>query len=217
MAVSDHTPNDDAEERRAIARIEQALSELGADYSPPVGWEARVLAASARAPKKWWQRWQRWMVTAVPAALAAAAVMVVVIARRPVMSRDKNVQVAFSDTVIEDPCKNAAGNPACMNSQENACSAHQVRRLEASSSAAHLAMRLYKGSMLIQSCDDPKACETMRGTLGMRWTVTELGSYTALSFASNQPLPALTGALDPDLATLDRANITPRKKRFDCR
>jgi hypothetical protein len=226
MAVSEHTPSDEAEERRAIARIEQALSKLGSDYSPPLGWEARVLAASAQPPKRWWQRWQKWVLPAIPAALAAAAVLMFVIVKQPASPETRaGVQVTLSDTVIEDPCKNAAGNPACMNSDGSGCAIRQVRRLETTSAAAHLALRLYRGSSLVQSCDAPKACEVkmVQNQLSMIWTVKVLGSYTAVSIASDQPLPVLSGELDPDLAALERgkiantANIAHEKKLFDCR
>ena len=35
-------------------RIEEALAQLGAEYEPPLGWEARVLAAT-RAHRPWWR------------------------------------------------------------------------------------------------------------------------------------------------------------------
>ncbi len=56
-----------SDDDRARARIEAQLARLGAELSPPVGWQARVLAAAgARPPPGWW-------LGAHPAAAAAPA------------------------------------------------------------------------------------------------------------------------------------------------
>jgi hypothetical protein len=212
--VSDHDPND-VDDRRAIARIEQALSELGADHSPPLGWEARVLAASEQPPKPWWQRWQRWLVAGVPCAAAAAAVLFFVLTKQ---ANEGPLQIAVSRTVLEDPCVKADGTTACMSSGGD-CSIHQVNMLEATSSAAHRALRLYRGRTLIQSCEAATAgpCEVTKDKLRLPWKVDSLDHYVAVAVSSNEPLPALSGELDADLAKLASAKIATGEKSFHCR
>lgn len=215
MAVSDHTPND-VDDRRAFARIEQALSELGADHSPPAGWEARVLAASEPAPKPWWQRWQSWVIPGGSAAVAIAVVMLVVIPK--LSSNDGAPQLALARTVTEDPCVKADGSTACMSSGGD-CSLHQVSKLEATGSAPHRALRLYRERILIQSCDGSStaACEVTKDLLHMPWKVDVQGHYVVVAISSNQPLPALSGELDADLAKLATPAIASQEKSFHCR
>ena len=54
-----------------ISRIEAALARLGAEHEPPVGWEARVLAATAPPPRRaWW-----WLAIAMKALKAATRML----------------------------------------------------------------------------------------------------------------------------------------------
>src|SRR6185295_11711421 len=81
-------------------RIEAALAQLGAEYEPPLGWEARVLAATRARRPWWWYAMPGFAVTALAvcavalwptAALPALALSVEVQHPAPVRGREGQV------------------------------------------------------------------------------------------------------------------------------
>ncbi|MEJ7596582.1 MAG: hypothetical protein WKG01_01625 [Kofleriaceae bacterium] len=63
-------------EQQNDQRIELAIGELGREHEPPVGWEARVLAASTPKRRRWWM-------FAIPMFAVAALIVIVVGMRGP--------------------------------------------------------------------------------------------------------------------------------------
>src|SRR5262245_5012154 len=66
------------DDARVEARLEAALCSLGENLRPPLGWQARVLAAG-RVPA--WRRWLRRRELAFSAVIAAAAAVAVILWR----------------------------------------------------------------------------------------------------------------------------------------
>lgn len=215
-------PTDDAEERRAFARIEQALSELGNDYAPPQGWEARVLAASEPPPKPWWQRWQVWVLPAVPATAFAFALAFFLHGGEgsglPVAFHEGDVEVAYAD--------GAAPTTKVMASEPKALvAAKRELSFRLASDAEHRALRVYrKGALnygegsLVYSCESARpgpSCVVSSGLLVARWSFPDLDQYKLLRVAGSTPIPPAQQSLDAELHSLEEARLGHREIGFE--
>lgn len=222
-AVSEQSPIDDAEERRAFARIEQALSELGNDYSPPQGWESRVLAAREPKPKPWWQRWQIWVLPAVPATAFAFALAFFLHGGQggsglPVAFSDEKIEVAYADGVAPT-AKVMASDPKFL------IPAKREMSFRLAGDEQYRALRVYRrgplnygeGS-LVASCESERpspTCTVSSDLLVARWSFPDLDQYRLLRVAGSTPIPPPQQTLDADLSALDKAGLKPKELRFE--
>jgi len=153
-------------------RIERAIAELGSEHEPPIGWEARVLAASASTPKR------RWWLFAVPV-VALAAVIVVVIGLRGEGTR-RPLALAVAIEASGAVVRGTTAKPG------------DTVQATASGGAGQRAVWIYRGDReLVVACAGAKPC---------RATLASVGTYTVVALTAKQPLPAPTGSLDDDLA-----------------
>jgi hypothetical protein len=191
----------DAEaDKAALARIEQALSTIGAEDSPPVGWEARVLAARPPRRAPWW----RW-------ALAIPAVAAAVILLWRVFMVDGPPAVQLSMTVkSHGPLVRSAAAVSLGDSLTI-----QVR------GAGERVLWVYREGRLLIACPGDARCQASpsisAGELLLTWTVQDLGSYAVVAAGSASALPAPSGDLDADLGALAGAGADHEVKRFDIR
>jgi hypothetical protein len=157
-----------------IARIEAALAGLGAEHEPPVGWEARVLAAAgARQPRRWW-----WALAPV----AVLAVLVLALWRR---SPDP---IALGlDVAVE-------GGPLVRG---GAAHIGQTAHAVATGSARYRALWIYRRDRLVAACPGDPRCQ---GADRIDLPLSEGGSYRVVALASAAALPVPTGAFDRDVA-----------------
>jgi hypothetical protein len=151
-------------------RIERAIAGLGTEHEPPVGWEARVLAAST--PKR------RWWLVAVPALALAAVIAIVIGVRGDPAPKPFALAVAIeaSGAVV----RGTTAKPG------------DTVQATASGGAGHHAVWIYRGDReLVVACTGAKPC---------RATLASVGTYTVVALIAKQPLPAPRGSLDDDLA-----------------
>ena len=183
--MNDQKSMDDPEEQRAIARIEQALSSLGSEYSPPTGWEARVLAASeAPAPGlgqrfRSWRPWQRWLAIGSPALVLAAAALALWLFRAAPPSGRLQLALAAPDGVpVQMMGEDAPGDRIFPVNRE--------LRLSFESEQPHRALRIYRGDQLVFSCATTQpasaGCQLSADLLAATWTPTAIDRYTAVMF-----------------------------------
>jgi hypothetical protein len=162
----------DDDEKAALARIEQALSTLGAEAAPPLGWEARVLAAQpARRQAPWW----RWALV-VPA--AAGAVLVWRLLRPGEPAR---MQLAMTVTPHGPVVRSASG-----------ASLGDSMTLEVRGARQRI-LWIYREGRLLISCPGDARCQPSATALRLTWAVQDLGSYAVIAAASATALPAPSG------------------------
>jgi hypothetical protein len=165
-----------------IARIEAALASLGAEHEPPLGWEARVLAAAGRPRRMLW-----WF--SAPVALCAV-LLLCLWPRAP-------AQLAL-DLALE-------GGPRVRGEQRvGEGYTGQILRATASGGGAHRAIRIYCNDKLVAACPASEGC---RGADHIDFELRALGRYNIIALASGSPIPEPTGALDADLAALLEAGV----------
>jgi hypothetical protein len=207
--VNNHSTTDDPEERRAIARIERALESLGSEYSPPPGWEDRVLAATKQS---WWERlraWQRGLIVGGPALCAAlaAAVLWLGSSGAPALGR---LQIA---SVEPEPQMMARG-------EDHIFPSNKELRLTVPGEGEHRALRIYRGrGPLVFACETshPRApgCAIFPDRLSALWTPTALDRYTVVTLVSSEPLPVTTETLDGDNAATAKLDVRETKIQID--
>ncbi len=222
--MSEQSPNHDAEERRAFARIEQAISELGNDYSPPQGWEARVLAANEPPAKPWWQRWQIWVLPAVPATAFAFALAFFLhggpdrASGLPVAFHDDRVEVAYADGVAPTT-KVMASDPSFLIPAKREMSFRLV------GGERYRALRVYrKGPLnygagaLVAACESERpgpSCDVSADLLVAKWSFPDLDKYKLLRVAGGTPIPPPQETLDADLRALEEAGLHLKELAFE--
>lgn len=172
-----------------IERIEAALRGLGAEHEPPVGWEARVLAATApRKPLRWW-----WF--AAPA--AALAVVVIVILQGP---GEPGLQIALTYT----PGSVAVRGDASMHVGD-------IVHATATGGGPHYAVWIYRNDALVLTCPGARQCRISRDAITADATLT-MGKYTIVALSSDSPLPPPAGRYDADLARAREAGAEAVEK-----
>lgn len=169
-----------------ISRIEAALAGLGAEHEPPVGWEARVLAATAApTPRRWW--W--WLGAPLVAAIALLLWLV---------PRGASAHLAYTMTAEagdRGPTRGETGSTAHIG---------ETLHLTASSRGGHRELRLYRNDRLEVRCPTDPAC---RGTDGAEIKLLRSGTYKLVALAANEPIPEPGGSFDIDLAAAAKADV----------
>jgi hypothetical protein len=184
---------------RAHARIEAALGELGAELSPPVGWQARVLAAVAAPPRR--RRW--WL--ALPAALAAAALALVLWrALRPPARADVQLAVA-----VVRPGAVVRGDTANVG---------DIVTARALGDAPHRAVWIFRDKReLILACPGSPRCRAADGALIATATLELPGAYAIVALASRAAIPAPTASYDASVAAAEAAGARVRVQALAAR
>jgi hypothetical protein len=187
-------------------RIEAALARLGAEYEPPPGWEARVLAATAMlAPcPPWWRRWRwrwrwRWSIAPGLALAGAAAALVAYLApggEAPALALHVDIAhrapMRGPDAVVGDV-------------------AHIV-----ASGGGERELWIYRDeAALVMRCPGAPACRIADGSTAVDFALTQVGRYTVVALARPAALSALPGTYDEDLAAARRAGAELQQQTID--
>ena len=161
-----------------IARIEEALTRLGAEHKPPVGWEARVLAATAKPkPKPWW-----WL--AFPVVALAVIAIVLFFRRSP---SEQPLQLAL----------NREKGPV----QVRGTSAHvgEIVHATATGGGRYRVVWVYRDDRLVMACPGAPQCRRDREATVADVALDATGEYTFIALTSSSPVPAPAGQLDTDV------------------
>lgn len=159
----------------ALERIESALTALGAEHVPPIGWEARVLASTA-PPRR-----TRWWIWAAPLGVAAAVVVAFLLVRP---DSPRPLELAVS---VEQGGALVRG-----------ANAHVGDSIVASASGGgrQHAVWIYRDDRLVLACGNARPCRLVLATPG---------DYTVVALAADGEIAAPRGRLDDDVATAARA------------
>jgi len=186
-----------------LSRIEAALARLGAEHEPPVGWEARVLAATAPAPRKrsrWW-----WLSVPVGTVGAVAGLLLWL-----VPARGLALNVAFASP---------PGGAVVRGSSPHR---DEVMQVTATGGDRYREIRIYVDDELVLMCPrDPTCHGSERADLALSRT----GTYRVMALTSSSPIPPPNdpaGAsgprtLDRDLAQVRDAGLTPKESTYTVR
>lgn len=170
------------------ARIEAALARLGAEHQPPVGWEARVLAATARTQRPW------WLVpipVAVLAAIAIAIAVVIVIAPGPTPF-GATLAVTFTrDSAV------AYRAPSMM--------VGDVMRAKASGGSGQRAVWIYRDGRLLRACPGDPQCVASDDATIAELALPSVGRYLIVAVTSSADIPVPMGSEDADVAAAEGA------------
>jgi hypothetical protein len=163
-----------------IARIEAALARLGAEHKPPVGWEARVLAAVTKPkPKPWW-----WF--AFPVVALAVIALVVCFPRSPA---DQSLQLALD---IEKGGVVVRGTSAHVG---------DIVHATATGGGHHRAVWVYRDDHLVVACPGAPQCRRDGEATIADIVLDSTGEYTIVALTSKSPVPAPTGGFDQDVSS----------------
>jgi hypothetical protein len=181
------------------ARLEAALSGLGADRKPPAGWEAHVLAAIAEPPRR---RWWWWL--AIPStALAAAVVLAIVL-----WPRSRPLALEYNIEPTGPVVRGGSG-------------AHigDVLRAHATGGAAHRALWIYRNEQhLVAVCPgSSSSCDGSDTETTAKVTLETPGEYKIVALTSSSPIPAPTGRFDGDLSRALDAGAEQKIESLDVR
>lgn len=177
-------------------RIVAALARLGAEYEPPLGWQARVLAASRprRAHRPWWSY-------VMPAAAVAAAAVCVLQFRAPPRALAVDVDVEHRVAL--------RGSEAQVG---------DVARVTVSGGADHRALWVYRDEQrLVMSCPGDPGCAVSAAGITLAFELREVGNYTVVALSSGAALAAPSGSYDDDTAAARRAGATISEDRITVR
>lgn len=173
-----------------IARIEAALARLGAEHEPPVGWEARVLAATAApAPRRWW--W--WLGAPL---VVAIALLVWLVPRGP---NNGPVKLAYA-IIDEEP----GHGPTRGEPGGNSARLGQTLRITAPSRGSHREIRVYREDQLEVGCPGDAVCH---GADSVDIKLSRSGRYRILWLTASGPIPPPVGSFDADLAAVRNARV----------
>ena len=182
------------------ARIEQAISRLGADHEPPLGWQARVLAevaGSGRGRTQWWSRWWRAILPASVSAAVAFALLVWV-------ASPTKTTVALSIRRVSERQVLRGGEDFFFGDRLG---------VEADCGAARCAIRAYRDDRPLLACPGSRGCRVAGEISGVELDLDRLGEYLVIAFPA-AALPIVEesdGTLDGDLSRLRAANVVVRQ------
>jgi hypothetical protein len=175
-----------------LDRIEAALSRLGAEHEPPLGWEARVLAAVAAPRRRPW-----WQFAAPGLALAAAAVLAVWLSAAP-----QPAAVAFD--VRFDHSELVRGDDRVVG---------DVAHVRVSG-GGYRSVRIYRDEIhLVMHCPEDPACQVSGGATAIDFPLREVGTYLIVALTAASPLPAMSGSYDDDLAAAMKAGVDIQRRK----
>jgi hypothetical protein len=173
-------------------RLVRAIEELGADYEPPAGWQARVLAAVAPRPRarlRWW--------FAVPVAAVVVGAVVV----------DRWTRPPPLDLVAA-----IAPGPRIMRGDSGEI------RATARGGDRHRALWIYRdGRELVAMCPGHAACHPAGDALAIALPVERIGNYQVVAVTSRAPLPVPAGSYEIDLAAASDAGAIHRVVQLEIR
>jgi hypothetical protein len=174
-----------------IARIEAALTHLGEEHEPPLGWEARVLAATARPRHKpWW-----WF--ALPIVALAAIALIVVVPRAGSQDFQLVVEIEKSRTIVRGT------------------SAHvgDVVHATVTGGKHERAIWVYRNDHLLMTCPGDPQCRSSGDMMISDVTLNAMGTYKIVALTASSALPAPSGNSDVDLARArDTAGVNVTEK-----
>lgn len=179
-----------------IARIEAALTRLGAEHEPPVGWQARVLAATAaRKQRPWW-----WF--AMPA-VALAVIAIYVVVRPP--AKDQELALALP---LEQHGAVVRGTAAHVG---------DIMHATATGGGHYRAVWVYRGNHLLIACPGAAQCRSAGDATIADVELRLIGDYTIVAVASSSPVPPPMGTLDNDLANAQKAGAKTKPESLPVR
>jgi len=178
-----------------IARIEAALKRLGEEHEPPVGWEARVLAATATPKARpWW-----WFAFPV----VALAVIAIVIAWHSM--RDQPLQLAL----------NVEKGPVAVRGD----SAHvgDIVHATATGGGRYRSVWVYREEHLVVACPGAPQCRRDGKATIADLVLDTAGEYTIVALTSSSPVPAPAGQLDADVGKAAEMGVHQESKTLKVR
>lgn len=176
-----------------IARIEEALTRLGAEHKPPVGWEARVLAAAAKPkPKPWW-----WF--AFPVVALAVIAIVLFFGRSP---SEQPLQLALD---VEKGAQVVRGTSAHVG---------DIVHATATGGGHYRSVWVYRDDHLVMSCPGAPQCRRDGEATVADVALDATGEYTIVALTSRSPVPAPVGTLDTDVSNASAAGAHEVRKRL---
>jgi hypothetical protein len=176
-----------------IARIEAALRDLGADHAPPVGWEARVLAATApRKPWRWW-----WL-----AGPAVAVAVVVVILGWP---GEPGLQITLTYTQGSEIVRG-----------DTSVHAGDIVHATATGGRRHHAIWIYCNEVLVMACPGARECRITGDAITADATLAR-GKYVIVVLTSGSDIPPPAGSYDSDVARAREAGADVVDKHVNAR
>jgi hypothetical protein len=198
-----------------IDRIEAALGRLGAEHEPPVGWEAKVLAATVTATAtaththighpeqghtgKWW-----WLM--VPAVAAAVAIVVA-----PRALNDSQLQLALTF--------DKGGSVVRGTLVQVGDIVHAI----ATGGGPSRAVWIYHGDALVAACPGAERaaravqCHVSDTSTIADLTLSSIGEYVIVAQSSTSPISKPTGKFDVDIAHARDAGAIEKIERLTVR
>jgi hypothetical protein len=179
---------------RAGARIEAALSQLGAEHEPPPGWENRVLAAVRDEPRHrpWWQ-------FAAPAVVVAAAAVLLVVVVMPPRPRELALDLEFDR------------QPVTRGDQPDERRVGEIVHATASGGGRNRAIWVYRNELaLVIACPRDPICRVSGNAVSVDVVLGTVGEYKILALSSDAALPEPRGNYDADAAAAMRADLTTK-------
>lgn len=174
--------------------LEAALARLGAEYEPPPGWQARVLAAIQPARRPWWGY-------AMPAAAIAATALCVLQFRTAAPALAIRVDIAHRATM--------RGSEARVG---------DTVHLAVSGGSGARALWLYRDEQrLVLRCPGDPACAMTDAGIAVSLELAEVGNYAIVALAGDGAVPEPAGSYDDDTAAARRAGIAIHEDRFTVR
>ena len=176
-----------------IARIEEALTRLGAEHKPPVGWEARVLAAAAKPkPKPWW-----WF--AFPVVALAVSAIVLFVERSP---SEQPLQLALNVEKGQVAVRGASAHVG------------DIVHATATGGGHHRVVWVYRDDRLVMACPGAPQCRRDGEATVADVALDATGEYTIIALTSRSPVPAPAGALDKDVSDASNAGAHEVRKQL---
>jgi hypothetical protein len=174
-----------------IARIEAALKRLGEEHQPPVGWEARVLAATATPPARpWW-----WFAFPV---VALAVIAIVVFAWHSML--DQPLQLAVDR---EKGAVAVRGDSAHVG---------DIVHAKATGGSRYRSVWVYRDDHLVVACPGAPQCRRDGKATIADLVLDTAGVYTIIALTSSSPVPAPAGQLDADVGKAEEMGALKRRE-----
>jgi hypothetical protein len=206
-------------DREPIDRIEAALSRLGAQHEPPVGWEAKVLAATATStathahigyPKQGHPR-NKWWWLAVPA--VAAAVIAIVVAPR--VPNDSHLPLALRVSKGGSVVRAASEGGSVVRG--TSAQVGEGVQAAATGGGPYRAVWIYHNDALVLACPGAEQCRVSEGATNADFTPRLIGEYVIVALSSRSPISRPTGAFDVDVAHAHDAGAMEKIERLTVR
>jgi len=179
-----------------IARIEAALKRLGEEHEPPVGWEARVLAATATPKAKpWW-----WFAFPV---VALAVIAIVVFAWHSTLDQPLQLSVDREKGAVA-----VRGDSAHVG---------DIVHAKATGGSRYRAVWVYREDHLVVACPGAPQCRRDGKATIADLVLDTIGEYTIVALTSSSPVPAPAGQLDADLGKTAEMGVHQEHKTLKVR